>query len=102
GVLRKYPVRRGMAHVLRGVDYRKDKRVRHNLVVRWQPGLPKKRDEPWYLMTDLDDRAARLCPLYAHRMSVEELFRDGKSRRNGQSLRHTRIGAPDQIGRAHV
>lgn len=99
GVLRRYPVWRGMAHVLRGVDYRKDRRVRHNVVVRWQPGLPKKRDEPWYLMTDRDDRAERLCALYARRMSVEELFRDGKSRRNGQSLRHTRIGHPDRFDR---
>jgi hypothetical protein len=99
GVLRKYPVRRGIAHVLRGVDYRKDRRVRHNVVVRWQPGLPKKRDEPWYLMTDLDGRAEHLCRLYARRMSVEELFRDGKSRRNGQSLRHTRIGRPDRFDR---
>lgn len=99
GVLRKYPTFKGMAHVLRGVDYRKDKRVKHNVVVHWRPGLPKKRDEPWYLMTDLDDRAERLCELYARRMSVEELFRDCKSRRNGQSLRHTRIGRPDRFDR---
>ena len=99
GVLRKYPTWKGMAHVLRGVDYRKDRRVRHNLVVRWQPGLPKKRDEPWYLMTDLDGRAERLCSLYGRRMSVEELFRDHKSRRNGQSLRHTKIGKVDRFDR---
>ena len=99
GVLRKYPVRRGMAHLLRGVDYRKDKRVKHNVVVRWVPGLPKKRDEPWYLMTDLEGHAERLCDLYARRMSVEELFRDHKSRRNGQSLRHTRIGRADRFDR---
>jgi hypothetical protein len=99
GVLRKYPVWRGMAHVLRGVDYRKDKRVQHNIVVRWQPGLPKTRDEPWYLMTDLDGRAERLCDRYARRMSVEELFRDHKSRRNGQALRHTRITRPDRFDR---
>ena len=77
--------------MLRGVDYRKDRRVKHNIVIRWRPDLPKKRDEPWFLMTDLDDRAERLCQLYGRRMSIEELFRDGKSRRNGQSLRDTRI-----------
>jgi hypothetical protein len=27
--------------------------VRHHLIVQWELGLPKKRDEPWYLMTDL-------------------------------------------------
>jgi hypothetical protein len=31
----------------------KDRRVRHNVVVRWREGLPKGRDERWYLMTDL-------------------------------------------------
>jgi hypothetical protein len=99
GVLRKYPTRRGMAHVLRGVDYRKDRRVRHNIVVRWPPDLPKKRDEPWYLMTDLDYRAERTCGLYGRRMSIEELFRDGKGRRNGQSLRDTRFRHADRFDR---
>ena len=33
-------------------------------------------------------------------MSVEGLFRDGKSRHNGQSLRHTRIGSPDRFDRS--
>ena len=32
-------------------------------------------------------------------MSVEELFRDHKSRRNGQSLRDTRIAKPDRFDR---
>jgi hypothetical protein len=99
GVLRKYPTRKGMAHVLRGVDYRKDRRVKHNVVVRWRRDLPKKRDEPWYLMTDLDDRAERLCELYGRRMSVEELFRDHKSKRNGQSLRDTRFRHADRFDR---
>ncbi|MCA1684584.1 MAG: IS4 family transposase [Planctomycetia bacterium] len=99
GVLRKYPARKGMAHVPRGVDYRKDRRVKHNVVVRWKPDLPKKRDEPWYLMTDLDGRAERLCDLYGRRMSVEELFRDHKGRRNGQSPRDTRISHPDRFDR---
>jgi hypothetical protein len=99
GVLRRYPVKKGMAHVLRGVAYRKDERVEHNVVIRWRPGLPKKRDEPWYLMTDLDYPAERLCDLYARRMSLEELFRDHKGRRNGQSLRDTRITYPDRFDR---
>jgi Transposase DDE domain len=99
GVLRKYPTKVGMAHVLRGVDYRKDRRVQHNIVIRWRAGLPKKRDEPWFLMTDLDDRAERLCQLYGRRMSVEELVRDGKNRRNGQSLRDTRFRHADRFDR---
>lgn len=99
GVLRKYPTRRGIAHVLRDVDYRKDRRVKHNLVIRWREGLPKKRDEPWFLMTALDGRAEGLCQLYGRRMSIEELFRDHKSRRNGRSLRDTRIGHADRFDR---
>jgi hypothetical protein len=99
GVLSKYPVHKGMAHVLRDVRDRKDARVRHHVVVRWRPGLPKKRDEPWYLMTDLGGRAEALCRLYARRMSVEELFRDQKSRRNGLALRNTKIQKVERFDR---
>ena len=99
GVLRKYPTKKGMAHLLKEVGYRKDGRVRHNIVIRWRADLPKKRDEPWFLMTDLEHKAEQACQLYARRMSIEELFRDGKSKRNGQSLRDTKIGKPDRFDR---
>lgn len=46
GILRRYPARKGMAHVLLDVRYRTDARVTHHVVIRWQPGLPKERDEP--------------------------------------------------------
>ncbi len=65
--------------------------MRHNIVVRRRRDLPEKRDEPWYLMTDLDGRAEALCRLYGRRMSVEERFRDHKSRRNGLALWNTRF-----------
>jgi hypothetical protein len=76
GVLRRYPTRKGMAHLLKGVDYRKDKRVRHKIVIRWRPDLPKKRDEPWFLMTDLEGKAERVCQLYGRRMSVDIEYPD--------------------------
>ena len=99
GVLSRYPVKKGIAHVLRDVRYREDARVTHHVVIRWRPGLPKKRDEPWYLMTDLDGRAEALCQLYGRRMSVEELFRDQKNRRNGLALRNTRIEKVERFDR---
>jgi hypothetical protein len=99
GTIRKYPVHKGIAHVLRNVQYRKDARVTHNVVIRWRPGLPKKRDQPWYLMTNLDASAESLCQLYACRMSVEELFRDQKNRRNGWAVRNTRIQHADRFDR---
>lgn len=99
GVLSRYPVRKGMAHVLRDVRYRKDARVTHHIVIRWRADLPKTRDEPWYLMTDLEGRAEALCQLYGRRMSVEELFRDQKSKRNGQSLRDTRFRKAERFDR---
>ena len=61
--------------------------------------LPKTRDEPLYLMTDLEGRAETLCQLYGRRMSVEELFRDTKSRRNGFALRNTRIQKVERFDR---
>jgi hypothetical protein len=42
-------------------------------------------------MTDLKGSALQLTALYAKRMTVEELFRDGKSRRNGFALRLTQV-----------
>jgi hypothetical protein len=44
GVLSRYRVRMGIAHVLRDVQDRKGARVRHHVVTRWQPELPWKRD----------------------------------------------------------
>jgi hypothetical protein len=60
-----------MAHVLHDVQYRKDARVTHHVVIRWRRGLPKKRDEPWYLMTNVEGRAESLCRLYGCRMQVD-------------------------------
>jgi hypothetical protein len=46
--------------------------VTHHVVIRWRRNLPKKRDEPWYLMTNVKGRAEHLCQLYGCRMQVEE------------------------------
>jgi hypothetical protein len=99
GRLKDYPVARGMRRVLRGARHRKTKPVTHNLVIRWKPGLPAGRDEPWYLMTDLERPAAALTDLYAKRTTIEELFRDGKSRRNGFALRATRLTKAERVDR---
>jgi hypothetical protein len=99
GNLQDYPVRKGMAVVLRDVRYRQSDPVVQHVVVRWKPDLPKKRDEPWFLMTDLRRGAVELTNAYAKRMTVEELFRDDKNKRNGFSLRHTKITKPDRIDR---
>jgi hypothetical protein len=37
--------------------------------------------------------------LSGRRITVEELFRDGKNKRNGFALRHTRVTKPDRIDR---
>ena len=99
GLLSDYPVHKGMAVVLRDVRYRQEDPVVQHVVVRWKPDLPKKRDEPWYLMTDLRRGAVELTNVYGKRMTVEELFRDDKNKRNGFSLRHTKITKPDRVDR---
>lgn len=99
GKLKDYPVVKGMRRVLQATRHRKSRPVTHNIVVRWKPGLPAKRDEPWYLMTDLGGSALQLTALYAKRMTVEELFRDGKSRRNGFALRLTQVKEPRRLDR---
>jgi hypothetical protein len=99
GQLKNYPVAKGMRRVLRAVRHRKSRPVTHNIVVRWKLGLPVKRDEPWYLMTDLSGSALQLTALYAKRMTVEELFRDGKSGRNGFALRLVQVKEPRRLDR---
>jgi hypothetical protein len=91
GKLRDFPVSKGMCRVLRDVLYRKRDPVRQHVVIRWVEGLPKKRDEPWFLMTDLDRDPRSLSRLYGKRMTGEELFRDDKNRRNGWSVRDVQM-----------
>jgi Transposase DDE domain len=99
GLLKDFPVRPGCWRMLKGAEYRSDGVVTLNLAVRWKKGLPAKRDEPWFLMTDLDRNAVAVSDLYARRMTVEELFRDGKSCRNGSALRLTQLTRADRLDR---
>ena len=100
GKLIDYPVRTGICKLLRQVDYRQDEPVTQNVVVRWVRGLPEKRDECWFLISSLDDAGpAQISKLYGQRMTVEQLFRDHKSKRNGWSLRDTMVSRADRLDR---
>jgi hypothetical protein len=99
GKLIDYPVRKGICKLLRSVEYRSHHSVRQNIVVRWVTGLPVKRDECWFLMSSLDAGPAQISKLYGQRMTIEELFRDAKNKRNGWSLRDTKITRPDRLDR---
>ena len=99
GQLLDYPVFKGIARVLKAVAYRSDEAITQNIVIRWKKNLPPKRDECWFLMTDLSGTAEQLCALYGRRMTIEQLFRDHKSKRNGWSLRNTQISTPDRLDR---
>jgi hypothetical protein len=67
--------------------------------VAWRMDLPPKRDECWFLMTDLKGTAHQLCALYGRRMTIEQLFRDSKNKRNGWSLRDTQLKTPERLDR---
>lgn len=99
GKLLDYPVYKGMAKVLKDVAYRSDGAVSQNIVVSWKKNLPEERDECWFLMTDLSGTACELCRLYGRRMTIEQFFRDIKSKRNGWSLRDTLITRPERLDR---
>lgn len=99
GKLLDYPVKKGIAKVLKRVSYRSDEAVTQSVVVRWPKDLPPKRDECWFLMTDLPGTAHQLCQLYGKRMTIEQLFRDTKSKRNGWSLRDTQLSSPQRLDR---
>jgi hypothetical protein len=103
GLLEKYPIRRGECRGWTAVLYRAEDPVTTNLILRWKPGLPADRDEPWYLMTNLPVRgrwtARQLSDLYALRFDIEEFFRDGKNEHLGWSLAKTRIQRADRLDR---
>lgn len=99
GKLLDYPVSKGICRLLANVRYRKHRPVTQHVVVRWKLGLPEKRDEPWFLMTDLRRGPLALSELYGRRMTIEELFRDDKNRWNGYALRATQLTRADRIDR---
>jgi hypothetical protein len=99
GRLDDYPIRRGLWRVLSDAEYRSDKVVSLNVVIRWKRGLPPRRDEPWFLMTNLAGNAVQLTDLYARRVAVEELFRDGKDGRYGLGLGQTQVQATARLDR---
>ncbi len=99
GRLDDYPIKKGCWQVLTGAEYRSDKAVTLNVVIRWRHGLPAKRHEPWFLMTNLGGNAVQLTNLYARRMAVEELFRDGKCGRYGLGLGQTQVTTTARLDR---
>jgi hypothetical protein len=99
GRLDDYPIRKGIWRVLTDAQYRSDQAVQLNVVIRWKKGLPKKRDEPWFLMTDLPGNAVQLTDLFARRMAIEELFRDGKDGRYGLGLGQTQVETAARLDR---
>lgn len=99
GKLLDYPIRKGIDKVLKDALYRSDGAVTQNVVIRWRKNLPEHRDECWFLMSSLAGTAASLCALFAKRMTIEQLFRDGKNKRNGWSLRDTQITSADRLDR---
>ena len=98
--LDRYPVDRGQCFKLHDVLYRagRDPLPQH-VVLRWKQGLPKQRDECWYLMTDLPQDARTLSSLYGKRMEIEEFFRDLKNKRSGWALRDTGLTDPQRLDR---
>lgn len=103
--LDRYPVHRGVCELHKNILYRQHDPVKQHVVIRWKKNLPRKRDQPWYLMTnvELDCRstqaARRISDLYGRRFDIEELFRDAKSHQFGYALGQTRITRPDRFDR---
>lgn len=99
GKLLDYPVHKGVCKLLKSVAYRQHNSVNHNIVIRWVRNLPPKRDECWFLISSLCAGPAQISRLYGQRMTIEELFRDQKNKRNGWSLRDTKITRADRLDR---
>jgi len=96
GQLSELPLAPGHSCLLTEVQYRKSQPVRQNVAIVW----PRGQEEPWYLMTDESQiKAKALSKVFAHRMSIEEYFRDAKSKRNGFALRLIQIQDSQRLSR---
>lgn len=96
GLLKYYPIRPGHSCLLRDVYYRKEKPVTQHVAIVWE----RHRQHPWYLMTDDDQlRAKALSKVFGRRMTIEEYFRDTKSKRNGFALRLIQIKDSERLSR---
>jgi hypothetical protein len=96
GKLLDLPIRPGSERILRNVFYRKRNPVCQHVAVLWQ----RDHAEPWFLMTNLPRLGpVRLTKIFARRMTIEEYFRDTKSKRNGFALRLTLIRTPERLSR---
>ena len=96
GKLLDLPVRPGVSRMLRKVAYRKQRPVTQHVGVLW----PCDQQEPWFLATDLPRLQVKaLSRIYGRRMTIEEYFRDTKSKRNGFALRLTLIRSPRRLER---
>jgi hypothetical protein len=88
GKLIALPIVPGQHLVLHNVLYRKFRPVKQHVAILWHRG----EDKPWYLMTNLEKlRAKQLSVIFGKRMTIEQYFRDAKSKRNGFALRLTLI-----------
>ena len=96
GKLLDLPLRRGSQRVLRNAAYRKAHPVIQHVVVLWRAD----QDEPWFLATNLPRWQAKMVSrIYGRRMTIEEYFRDTKSKRNGFALRLTLVRCPKRLER---
>lgn len=99
GLLSRLKVKKGTQRLLRNVSFRKHHPVVQHVAVYWKKGLPQERDECWFLMTDLERSPQRLTDMYSRRMTIEQLFRDGKNRRHGWALRNTQLTQAERVDR---
>lgn len=96
GKLLDLPLELGYSKVFRNVAYRQNRPVNQHVAVLW----PRCQSEPWFLMTNLGRiQAAKLGQIFSRRMSIEQYFRDAKSKRNGFALRLSMIGDPRRLER---
>jgi len=96
GRLIHLPIRPGQRTILHNVQYRKSRPAIQHVAVIWHRG----ESEPWFLMTNVEKiPAKRLAKVFGKRMSIEEYFRDAKSKRNGFALRLTLIKDSERLSR---
>jgi hypothetical protein len=95
GVLYSFKARKGMRHDFGQVAYRDRGPKQVRLVLAYDRG----QKEPWFLLTNLSGSLDRIVAAYAHRMQIEESFKDIKNQRNGWKLKGVDISTPERYDR---
>lgn len=96
--LRRHDWGRGVLHDWGDVEFTKD----HKLLIRFVAIHDHGQEDPWLLLTNLQDHGRTVVRCYGRRFETEEAYKDYKDLRSAFKLKGTRIKDADRLKRLVV